>query len=219
MVEFSLVLLPFCLILFAIIDYAQIYYYENSLQNALREATRFAVAGRIIQSTSSPYETNAGLVVPRAISDGSGAEASRNECIRYWFQSNCVIRIPDTNITIVSAPSAGDEEPLVTTNNGILHLIAGYTNITNGASVTTNQVAAAPGPGGAGDYVQVTAIYPITTITPLFSMMGGNHQAGGTIFTNVFNVRVSAIVKNEPALLNFEHPAIYSYETINPAIQ
>ncbi len=85
-------------ILFAIIDFAQIYFYENSLQNALREAARFATAGRVIQAynaNGSPaYETNSdGVVVPKAITglrrDG---EASRNECIRYWFLSNCVVK-------------------------------------------------------------------------------------------------------------------------------
>src|SRR5471030_3128661 len=71
-VEFALICLPFFALLFAIIDYAQIYFYENALQNAMREAARFATAGSIIQATnpngSPAYETNAGVVVPKAIS-------------------------------------------------------------------------------------------------------------------------------------------------------
>src|ERR1700761_156601 len=67
-VEFSLIALPFFLILFATIDYAQIYFYKNSLQNALRESTRFATAGRIIQlydaSGNPVYETNEGVIMP-----------------------------------------------------------------------------------------------------------------------------------------------------------
>jgi hypothetical protein len=85
---------------------------------------------------------------------------------------------------------------------------------TNGATgVVTLQeatgVAPNPGPGGASDYVQLTATYNIRTITPLFYLIGFNR--GGTNMT-IFPVRVSAIVKNEPALLNFEHNAMYSDE-------
>src|SRR5471030_620837 len=100
-VEFALICLPFFAILFAIVDYAQIYFYENSLQNALRESTRFATAGRIIQAYDSngnpEYDTNDGVALPKAINDSTGREASRNECIRYWFQSNCVINMPLSN--------------------------------------------------------------------------------------------------------------------------
>src|SRR5471032_2832871 len=67
-VEFALICLPFFIILFAIIDFAEVFFYEASLQNALREAARFATAGRIIQATNAlggpAFETNsAGIVV------------------------------------------------------------------------------------------------------------------------------------------------------------
>src|SRR5476651_154508 len=70
-VEFALICIPFFAILFAIIDFAEIYFYENSVQNAMREAARFATAGRIIQAVNSSgvplYETNSlGVVVPKA---------------------------------------------------------------------------------------------------------------------------------------------------------
>src|SRR5476651_836465 len=70
-VEFALICLPFFIILFAIIDFSEIYFYENSLQNALREAARFATAGRIIQAVNASgvpqYTTNSlGIVVPKA---------------------------------------------------------------------------------------------------------------------------------------------------------
>ena len=137
----------FHVFLFAIIDYANVYYYNNALQNALRESARFATAGRVIQ-TNNMYEANSqGVEVPEAIQDGSGREASRNECIRYWFQSNCVVAIPITNIVIYSAPSVTGLPPITTTNNGYLHLVSGYTYTTNGAAVTTTPVAAVPGPG------------------------------------------------------------------------
>jgi Flp pilus assembly protein TadG len=213
-VEFALLCLPFFAILFAIIDYAQIYFYENSLQNAMREATRFATAGRVIQTTNSggapALETNAGVVSPKAINDSSGREASRNECIRYWFLSNCVLQnFPLSNIIITSAPTLPGEPANVTTNSvGQLTLVSGYTVNTSNGVVTTNAVPAVKGPGGANDYVQITAVYTLNTITPLFSYMGGYTRQGWTTYP----VHVSAIVKNEPAYLNFEHNPMYTNE-------
>jgi hypothetical protein len=64
------------------------------------------------------------------------------------------------------------------------------------------------GPGGATDYVQVTATYQVNTITPLVTFMGGWSRQGW----NVYPVHVSAIVKNEPAYLNFEHTNMYPNE-------
>jgi TadE-like protein len=209
-VEFALVLVPFFAILFAIIDYANVYYYDNSLQNALREAARFATAGRVIQ-TNNLYEVNGqGVEVPEAINDTSGREASRNECIRYWFQSNCVIRVPITNVVIFSAPSVAGVPPSVITNNGVLHLVSGFTYTTNGATVATNSVPAVAGPGNANDYVEITANYTIGTITPILSIFGG--AFGGRGVSGGYNLRVSAIVKNEPATLNFLHTNMYSDE-------
>ncbi len=197
-VEFSLIVLPFFAILFAMIDYAQIYFYENSLQNAMREATRFATAGRVIQAVNAggtpAYTTNAGVTVPKAINDSGGREASRNECIRWWFLSNCVINLPLSNITITSAPTLPGVAPTISPDGTTLQL-------TNGA--TANY-----GPGAANDYVQVTAIYHLNTITPLFTYLGGYSHNG----INSYPVRVSVIVKNEPALLNFLHTNVYSDE-------
>lgn len=217
-VEFALICLPFFIILFAIVDFAEIYFYENSLQNSLREAARFATSGRVIQALNSSgapmYETNSGgIVVPKAITDSSGREASRNECIRYWFLSNCVLQgIPLSNITIVSAPTLPGVPANVVTNtvpNGptYLTLVSGYTVTTNSGTVSTNSAPAVKGPGGANDYVQITATYYVHTITPLMGYIGGYSGVGST-----FPVHVSAIVKNEPALLNFEHTAIYTNE-------
>jgi TadE-like protein len=214
MVETSLFLLPFFIIFFAIIDYAQIYFYDNALQNALRESARFATAGRVIPPLTGPfYETNQGVVTPRAMSDSEGREASRCACIRYWFLSNCVIKnIVVTNaVSIYSASSVGLEAPEVTTNNGVLQLVSGWIVTTNGGTVTTNTVPALPGPGWAGDYVQVTATYHINTITPIPGWLGGFTGRGFT--TGYWPARVSAIVKNEPALLNFEHTNIYVDES------
>lgn len=201
-VEFALIVLPLFIIIFAIIDYAQIYFYENALQNAMREATRFATAGSVIQSTNSgiaQYTTNNGVAVPKAINDSKGREASRYGCIRMFFQSNCVITMATNSVQVVSAPTLPGSPPEITTN------AAGIITLLNGTN------AANAGPGDANDYVQVTATYNLHTITPIFGFLSG-FQRGTTHSINVYPVRVSAIVKNEPALLNFQHNDMYSDE-------
>jgi Flp pilus assembly protein TadG len=202
-VEFALIVLPLFIVIFAIIDYAQIYFYENALQNAMREATRFATAGDIIQLTNggvAQYNTNSGVVVPKAINDAKGREASRYACIRYFFQSNCVINMA-TNAVQVTSATALPGAPPVTSTNGY-----GYVVLME----ATNSAANA-GPGGASDYIQVTATYTLHTITPLFGFLSG-FQRGQTKGVDDYPVRVSAIVKNEPALLNFEHTNMYPDE-------
>ncbi|MCE0484216.1 MAG: pilus assembly protein [Methylacidiphilales bacterium] len=215
-VEFALIVLPFFAILFAIIDYAQIYFYQNSLQNAMRETARFTTAGRIIQAYNSDgtpaYETNNGVAMPKAINGPSG-EASRYTCSRWWFMSNCIIAIPVTNIVITSASTLPGAPPVTSTNSvGRLTLLAGYTVTTNASSstVTTNTVPAVPGPGNANDYVQIQAHYTINTITPGIGYLSGYDHGGW----NAYDVSVSSIVKNEPALLNFLHPATNSGDTL-----
>jgi Flp pilus assembly protein TadG len=215
-VEFALICIPFFAILFAIIDFAQIFFYENCLQNALRESARFATSGRVIQKVNAngtlAYETNSGgIVVPQAISDSSGREASRQECIRYWFLSNCVVRnMPLSNIVITSAPTLPGVPPNVSTNSlGNLILLSGYTVTTNSGTVSTNSAPAVKGPGGANDYVQITATYNVGTITPIVAAYKSGYSRQGW---TTFPVYVSAIVKNEPALLNFQHTNMYSDE-------
>ena len=200
-VEFALIILPLFAIFFALVDYAQIYFYENSLQNALREAARFATAGSVIPQTNAQGEefaTNNGVAVPLAINDSEGRQASRYGCIRMWFQSNCVISVPGTNVQVVSASALPGAPPVIVTNNGIVTLM------------NTTTTAATPGPGAADDYIQVTATYSLHTITPLFTFFSGGFKRGQSI--NIYPVRVSAIVKNEPALLNFEHTNMYGDE-------
>ncbi len=204
-VEFALICLPFFIILFAIIDFAEIFFYENSLQNGLREACRFATAGRVIQLTDANgnpvFETNSsGITVPKAIPSkyGSGQEASRNECIRYWFLSNCVLNVPVSNISIVSAPALPGVEPTTITNN----VGYGYVLLRQ-----TNGGLPFAGPGQINDYVQITATYHVGTITPLMGYMSGYNGVGSS-----FPVHVSAIIKNEPATLNFQKTAIYTNE-------
>jgi hypothetical protein len=201
-VEFAFVALPLFVIIFATIDYAQIYFYSNSLQNGLREAVRFATAGRVLTLTDASgnpiYETNLGVTVAKPIS-GPYGDASRNECIRYWFYSNCLIKaIPLNNIIITSAPTLPGAPPTLSSDGLTL--------------LSSNGGAANVGPGAANDYVQVTVTYPLHTITPIFSYLGGFGRQG----MNVYNVRVSAISKNEPALLNFlEYTNTYDHSDQN----
>jgi hypothetical protein len=210
-VEFALIALPFFAIFFAMVDYAQIYFYKNALQNALRETARFASAGDIIPMTNSAgevFETNNGVSVPEAIKDSSGREASRYGCLRMWFQSNCVINMATNQITVVSASSLPGAPPILTTNSttGEVQLLSG--SGTNSSGAVTNAPAVA-GPGNASDYIQVTATYTLHTITPIFSFLNGYSRQG----MNTYPVTVTAIVKNEPALLNFEHTNMYSNES------
>jgi hypothetical protein len=188
----------------------------------MREACRFATAGRIIAKTnpngSIVYETNQGVVVPVAISDGTNAEASRNECIRYWFLTNCLFKIPLSSITISNAATLPGVPPVTTTNGSDVILMGGYSVTTNvvgtNITVSTNPVPATKGPGAANNYIQVTATMNVRTITPLMTYLGGFSQSGPAPTNGyfVYPVRVSAIVKNEPALLNFLHTNMYSTE-------
>ncbi len=201
MVEFSLIVLLLFLIIFAIIDYAQMFFYENALQNAMREATRFASAGSIIQLTNggvAQYTTNNGVVLPKAINDSQNREASRYGCIRMFFQSNCVVQMATNGVIVVSATALSGAPPVLSTNSttGVVTLME------------ANGVAANAGPGGQNDYVQLTATYNVRTITPLFYFLGLNRGTNMTLMP----VRATAIVKNEPATANFEHTNMYSNE-------
>ena len=200
-VEFALIVLPLFIIIFAIIDYAQIFFYENALQNAMREATRFATAGDVIQLTNggvAQYETNSGVVVPKAVNDSKGREASRYACIRFFFQSNCVIKMATNAVQVTSATALPGAPPVLSTNG------SGYVVLMESAGTAANA-----GPGGASDYIQVTATYTLHTITPLAVFMGLYQRGKGIDY---YPVRVSTVVKNEPALLNFEHNDMYSDE-------
>jgi hypothetical protein len=111
---------------------------------------------------------------------------------------------------ITSAPTLPGVPPVTTTNSiGDLTLMSGYTVTTNAVSgtVSTNSAPAVKGPGAATDYVQISANFQVKTITPLVQFLGGYSRQGGA-----FPVYTSAIIKNEPAYLNFQHQAIYTNE-------
>jgi hypothetical protein len=88
-------------------------------------------------------------------------------------------------------------------------LMSGFTTTTNAFGVvTTTNAPAAKGPGAANNYIQITATMTVKTITPLMSFLGGYSHGGYFDYP----IRVSAIVKNEPALLNFLHTNMYANE-------
>jgi len=204
-VEFALIVLPLFIIIFAIIDYAQIYFYENALQNAMREATRFATAGSVIQATNggvAQYDTNNGVAVPKAINDSHGREASRYGCIRMFFQSNCVITMPTNGVIVTSASTLPGAPPVITTNGATKYITL----------MAADGSTAEQGPGNASDYIELSATYNLRTITPIFGFLGSWTRGTTNHSVNVYPVHVSAIVKNEPALLNFEHTNMYPDE-------
>ncbi len=223
-VELALICIPFFVILFVAIDLGQIFFYENAIQNAMREAARFGTAGRIIQAKGPdglPLYTNyQGITYPVAIPSNYGSgDASRNECIRYWFLSNCVIAPPLSSITIVSAPTLPGVPAVTALNDyGRLILQSGFTTTTSldadgNTVITTNSAPAVVGPGGKEDYMQITVHYDIQTITPLSMWMGGWNRRS---WSSGFQFTASAIVKNEGSLINFHHTNIYSGEPFDP---
>ncbi len=105
-------------------------------------------------------------------------------------------------------PRSPGVPPVTQTNSaGNLILLSGYNVTTNSGIVSTNPAPAVKGPGEANDYVQITATYTLNTITPIMSMVNGSWSRGNWTTTPV---HVSAIVKNEPAYLNFQHLALYT---------
>jgi Flp pilus assembly protein TadG len=151
-VEFALILWPFLMLMFATCDYAQLYFYENSMQAGLREAGRFAGPGKILTYVSN------GTNAPVLSSYSAGKPISRNESIRRWFQSNCVVGFSSGQILITSGP--------------------------DDTSMTT------PGPGDAGDFVQISVTYPLKLVTPVSAMLFPN---------GVYNITVQGVFINEPS--------------------
>ncbi len=111
-VEFALIVWPFLLLLFATIDYAQLYFYDSSLRHALREAGRFATTGNVMRTNfvlsngplQSSYEANKPI--------------SRMESIRRIFQTNCLVNTPITNIVVESWPGLAETGTEAAPNKG-----------------------------------------------------------------------------------------------------
>jgi len=112
---------------------------------------------------------------------------------------------------ILSAATLPGAAPVTTSDGSTLLGGEAVVTDTNTGVTTTNYTAANAGPGAANDYVQVYATYNIPTITPIFGIFKGLFTRQ-TVSGGGYPCRVSAIVKNEPALLNFSHTNVYSDE-------
>lgn len=93
-VEFAFIVFLFLLLILATCDYAQIFFYQESLLNGVREAGRFATTGQILcQSQSNGVPTN-----PYGGTGGTNRLAS----IREIFRRTCVVGVATNNILIES---------------------------------------------------------------------------------------------------------------------
>ncbi|HSI86442.1 MAG: TadE family protein [Candidatus Methylacidiphilales bacterium] len=90
-VEFAMVAPLFFAVLFATLDYAQVFFYEHSLRYALYMSGRFAMIRKPMVVYSNGIETT------NIVKDG-GTNISHYRSIRWVFQSNCVMYVPEKNI-------------------------------------------------------------------------------------------------------------------------
>ena len=130
MVEFALVLPMFVLLLFAVADFARLFYVEMTLQNAVREAGRYAITGN-----HQPDPNH------------HGQNLSRVQSIRYVAQQDAM-GLDVSNLQIVSAVGGkgsaggpGDTVTISLTTN--LHLVTPVIAqfFTNGVYTLTVSVA------------------------------------------------------------------------------
>ncbi len=204
-VEFSMILLPFFIIIFGIIDIAQYYFYDDSLQNAMRETAHFTASGSIIPETTTGTNslgqtTNAieyyhGVAVDRPINAPSSTNpASRNECSQMFFRSNIILPgiTWDSNCFLTSQTNQVPYLPTTTmTTIGSVEIVS----LTDSNSVN--------GPGGIGDYVEIVGTAPVSSITPITDYLTGYSRAD-----KGYMLRCATITKNEPNTLNFSaYPA------------
>jgi hypothetical protein len=80
-VELGLVISVFIGLLLSYIDYAQIFFYKQNIQHAIREAGRFATTGNVLTNSSGPLSS----------SFVTSTNISRLESVRRVFFSNCLI--------------------------------------------------------------------------------------------------------------------------------
>ncbi len=143
-VEFALVLWPFMMILFAVIDYGEYYFYEHSLRYSLSVAGRYATPGLVF--CTNALDANGRTNCPLTGIYSNGKWISRNESIRRTFSNNCALNPPLNMLKICSWPG------------------------TNSATETLTNL----GPGYASDYVRLTAEYQMHLITPIARLLFSN---------------------------------------------
>ena len=116
-VEFALVCPIFFALLFATLDYAQLFFYDHSLRYALYMSGRFAMTRKPMV-----YYTNG---VPSKIPvKVGGTNISHYKSMRWVFQSNCVMFVPEKDIRAywytmedkTLKPGPGDKETFLRLN-------------------------------------------------------------------------------------------------------
>jgi Flp pilus assembly protein TadG len=142
-VEFSLVIFFMVFMIMAIVDYAQLHFYRQSLTHALRKAGRFAVTGGIVTTNMTIRWTNGVELAEgtNAISSTTvaGQPISREESIRKVFRQYCVIKaVEEDDIYIYSWPG-----------------------LNNATETNYNK-----GPGEPEDRIMIVTQYPLRFINP-----------------------------------------------------
>ena len=175
-VEFALVLAPFAMLLFAIIETAIVFFTGQALQTAVTDASRLIMTGQA-QSATVP--------------DGSGGtkkyglgEFKADVCNRFPIITNCTTSLMLDVRTYTSFASASVSTP---------------TKVVNGKTEVDNGQLSNWQPGSAGDIVVVRAVIEYPVIVPVMSFLGTNLDLK---LSNLGNgsrlIMGSAAFRNEP---------------------
>jgi Flp pilus assembly protein TadG len=175
-VEFGLVLAPFAMLLFAIIETAIVFFTGQALQTAVTDASRLIMTGQA-QSTNVP--------------DGSGGtrkyglgEFKGDVCNRFPVITNCTGTLMLDVRTYTSFSSA---------------TVATPTKVVDGKTEVDTAQLSSWTPGTAGDIVVVRAVIEYPVIVPILSFLGSNLDLK---LSNLGNgkrlIMGSAAFRNEP---------------------
>jgi Flp pilus assembly protein TadG len=175
-VEFGLVLAPFAMLLFAIIETALVFFTGQALQTAVTDAARLIMTGQA-QSTTVP--------------DGSGGtkkyglgEFKLDVCSRFPVITNCTSSLMLDVRTYASFSAASVSTP---------------TKVVDGKTEVDNAQLGTWTPGAAGDIVVVRAVIEYPVLIPILSFLGSNLDLK---LANLGNgkrlIMGSAAFRNEP---------------------
>ena len=150
-VEFGLVLAPFAMLLFAIIETAIVFFTGQALQTAVTDASRLIMTGQA-QSTTVP--------------DGGGgtkkydlASFKADVCSRFPVITNCTASLMLDVRTYTSFAAASVATP---------------TKVVSGKTEVDNAQLGAWTPGAAGEIVVVRAVIEYPVLVPILSYLGGS---------------------------------------------
>ncbi|PTX99951.1 hypothetical protein DB346_19270 [Verrucomicrobia bacterium LW23] len=171
-VEFALIAPCFFAILFATLDYAQIFFYEHSLRYAIYMSGRFAMTRKPMMVYSN------GVATTNPVKFGTNV-ISHYKSIRWVYQSNCVMFVPEPSIR------------------------CGWYYSTDPTNVITmdmrRDVTKLPssrwGPGDKETFLRIQVAYKISLITPAGSLLG----MGFTDDNNILTLSSATTVRLEAA--------------------